>query len=209
MNRRHRKKQQTSSSLKQMTQQFLHQWAAIDWRSYAKRLAQYPIWLRLKFLWGQLPVYHQRGLMVLIPVVVLLLFLPSSPQQDASTRTAAPASTRVSIAVNTQGLSEQSVDQPTTVTISAIPQEKAWQEYIIKQGDTLSQVFRSNNLPLADLNALVGIEGSDKPLSQIQQGQRIRFKLAVDGQLDILQLERNNQSVMFFRLSDGGFGRSQ
>ncbi|WP_275895374.1 LysM-like peptidoglycan-binding domain-containing protein, partial [Vibrio cholerae] len=26
---------------------------------------------------------------------------------------------------------------------------------------------------------------------------------------DILQLERNNQSVMFFRLSDGGFGRSK
>ncbi len=73
----------------------------------------------------------------------------------------------------------------------------------------MSQVFRSNNLPLADLNALVRIEGSDKPLSQIQQGQRIRFKLAADGQLDILQLERNNQSVMFFRLSDGGFGRSQ
>lgn len=76
-------------------------------------------------------------------------------------------------------------------------------------GDTLSQVFRNNELPLTDINALVKVEGSDKPLSQIQVGQLIRFKLAENGQLDILQLERNNQSVMFFRLSDGGFGRSK
>lgn len=209
MNRRHRKKQQTSSSLKQMAQQFLQQWAAIDWRSYAKRLTQHPIWQRIKAFWAQLPVYHQRALMVLIPLFVLLLIYPFSSKEDAPTRVSTPASTRVSIPVNTQGLSEQRVEQATTVTTLAAPQEKIWQEYIVKQGDTLSQVFRSNQLPLADLNALVRIEGSDKPLSQIQQGQRIRFKLAADGQLDILQLERNNQSVMFFRLSDGGFGRSQ
>ncbi|MEF1291248.1 LysM-like peptidoglycan-binding domain-containing protein, partial [Vibrio sp. M260118] len=49
----------------------------------------------------------------------------------------------------------------------------------------------------------------DKPLSQIKKGQLVRYKLAENGQLDILQLEKRNQSVMFFRLSDGGFGRSK
>ncbi len=62
---------------------------------------------------------------------------------------------------------------------------------------------------MSDLNALVNVEGNDKPLSQIKAGQLVRFKLAKDGSLDILQLEKSVQSVMFFRLSDGGFGRSK
>ncbi len=80
---------------------------------------------------------------------------------------------------------------------------------MVQQGDTLAQVFRNNQLPLSDLNALVRIEGDDKPLSQIRKGQLVRFKLAENGQLDILQLEKGSSSVMFFRLSDGGFGRSK
>ncbi len=63
---------------------------------------------------------------------------------------------------------------------------------------------------MADLNALVKIEGSDKPLSRIKQGQLVRFKLADDGKLDMLQLEKSaGESVMFFRLSDGTFGRNK
>ncbi|GAL23296.1 hypothetical protein JCM19235_93 [Vibrio maritimus] len=37
----------------------------------------------------------------------------------------------------------------------------------------------------------------------------IRFKFNQEGSLDILQIERGDQSIMFFRLSDGGFGRSK
>ncbi|MCV5942416.1 cell envelope opacity-associated protein A, partial [Escherichia coli] len=73
----------------------------------------------------------------------------------------------------------------------------------MKNGDTLAQVFRNNQLSMADLSALVKIEGSDKPLSHIKQGQLIRFKLSEKGQLDMLQLEKSDHSVMFFRLSDG------
>ncbi|MCV5927473.1 cell envelope opacity-associated protein A, partial [Escherichia coli] len=79
----------------------------------------------------------------------------------------------------------------------------------VKNGDTLAQVFRSNQLSMADLSALVKIEGSDKPLSQIKQGQLIRFKLSDEGELDMLQLEKSGRSVMFFRLSDGSFGRNK
>ncbi|KOO09935.1 lysine transporter LysM, partial [Vibrio xuii] len=69
--------------------------------------------------------------------------------------------------------------------------------------------FRTSGLPMSDLNALVKVEGSDKPLSYIKKGQLVRYKLDEDGKLDILQLEKSDQSVMFFRLSDGGFGRSK
>jgi cell envelope opacity-associated protein A len=110
---------------------------------------------------------------------------------------------RVELDINTRGLSEQKASNSSPL------ESNAWREYTVQKGDTLSQVFRINELPMSDLNSLVKIEGTDKPLSHIQQGQLIRFKLAEDGNLDILQLERNGQSVMFFKLSEGGFGRSK
>ncbi|MCG3766580.1 lysine transporter LysM [Vibrio cincinnatiensis] len=199
MNRRHKKKQQTD-----YLALMKRQWLAIEWQKTFQHLTARDNFKRWVSFWQRLPIYHQRALMVLIPLVVILLIAPW-PSTDPSVQKESPQSShqRVAIAVNTQGLSEQNKEPSAPVA------EKAWHEYIVKQGDTLSQVFRSNGLSMSDLNALVQIEGGDKPLSQIQRGQLIRFKLTTDGQLDILQLEKNNQSVMFFRLSDGGFGRSK
>lgn len=130
-----------------------------------------------------------------------ITFVPlPEPKVDAT-----PTTSRVALEINTVGLSEQQ----NTKSSSSEPSNNNWQEYLVKQGDTLAQVFRNNDLPLSDLNALVRIEGADKPLSQIRKGQLVRFKLAETGQLDILQLEKGDTSVMFFRLSDGGFGRSK
>lgn len=205
MNRRRRKKQQTH-----LWDEVKKYYSAIDWHGLGQRMIHSSFWRKTLELWARLPVYHQRTLMVLVPLLLVLLLLPSSdkPIQEAQV---AASSARVTVPINTQGLSQQQrveASQPSVISPISEP-EKTWQEYIIKQGDTLTHVFRSNNLPLSDLNALVRIEGNDRPLSQIQQGQLIRFKLNVDGQLDILQLERNNQSVIFFRLADGTFGRSQ
>lgn len=187
MNRRQKKKPQTDYLA--LIQQ---RWHSLEWRVWGVRAGAY---------WQALPKLHRRALAVLAPVVALLLIipLPSSeslevPQKDNE---------RVNISINTTGLSQQKSTQQSSL------KSDNWQEYTVKSGDTLSQVFRANDLPMSDLNALVKIEGSDKPLSQITQGQLVRFKLAANGQLDILQLEKNNQSVMFFRLSDGGFGRSK
>ncbi|MFA0232176.1 LysM-like peptidoglycan-binding domain-containing protein, partial [Vibrio sp. 10N.261.45.A7] len=144
---------------------------------------------------------HQRLLMVISPIVLILLFVPlPEPKVDTT-----PTTSRVELEINTVGLSEQQ----NTKSSSSESSNNNWQEYLVKQGDTLAQVFRNNDLPLSDLNALVRIEGADKPLSQIRKGQLVRFKLAETGQLDILQLEKGDTSVMFFRLSDGGFGRSK
>lgn len=199
MNRRHKKKKQTDYFAL-----MVRHWSSIKLKSKFQRFAAHKNVNRSRALWLRLPIYHQRALMVLIPLVVILLVAPW-PSKESPAQNEQPKSThhRVPVAVNTQGLSEQ--NKPLSVPTA----EKVWHEYIVQRGDTLSQVFRSNDLPLSDLNALVRIEGSDKPLSQIQQGQLIRFKLASDGQLDILQVEKNNQSVMFFRLSDGDFGRSK
>lgn len=188
MNRRHKKPQQTD-----YLAQVQVYWQQLDWPRYRQQLRE---------LWLRLPLRHRRGLMVLTPAVLVLMVIPLPNKQEAVNE-AASTPKRIEVGMNTQSLSEQRTQAQAELKSSA------WQEYVVRQGDTLSQVFRNNELPLTDINALVKVEGSDKPLSQIQAGQLIRFKLAENGQLDILQLERNNQSVMFFRLSDGGFGRSK
>lgn len=156
---------------------------------------------KLTAIWQQLPKLHQRVLMVLVPLVILLALIPFPEQQMTED---APLEQRIVIDINTQGMSEQNTESPI-----GNEQSDAWKEYTVQRGDTLAQVFRNNGLPMADLNALVKVEGSDKPLSYIKQGQLVRFKLKPDGELDILQLEKSDKSVMFFRIADGTFGRSK
>ncbi|OIQ24707.1 OapA family protein [uncultured Vibrio sp.] len=189
MNRRKKKPQQTDYI--ELVRDRVKQ---IDWQAYKQQAIS---------LWNKLPRIHQRALMFLVPIVFILLLMPSGSKEPSEVVTQTEPNQRVEIAINTQGLSEQSKPQ------SASPKSDVWSEYTVKTGDTLAKVFRTNGLPMADLNALVQVEGNDKPLSRIKQGQLVRYKLADDGKLDILQLEKSKDSVMFFRLSDGGFGRSK
>lgn len=152
----------------------------------------------LKSGWLLLPQMHRRILTILIPVFVIVWLLPVS-QDDTSIEPVTPQ--RKEVSLNVQSLPTDGEKLQTD--------SDSWQSYTVQSGDTLSRVFRANELPIADLNALVSIEGQDKPLSRIKQGQIVRFKLSLDGSLDILQLEKGQHSVMFFRLSDGGFGRSK
>ncbi|WGW00633.1 LysM-like peptidoglycan-binding domain-containing protein [Vibrio sp. YMD68] len=186
MNRRKKKPQSTNYLGLVLTQL-----KSIEWHRYVQTL---------RTLWLQLPKLHQRALTVLIPGLIILLLLPSVAIKET---VKTPTKERVEIAINTQGLSAQSGQK------SSSPDSEVWNEYTVKTGDTLAKVFRINELPMSDLNALVEIEGGDKPLSRIKQGQLVRFKLSEDGRLDILQLSKSKDSVMFFRLSDGGFGRSK
>ena len=194
MNRRQKKKQKVDhlAELKDRLDQFKEKLSSIDIKEMKTSVVQ---------TWGLLPKLHQRLLMVISPIVLILLVVPlPEPKVEAT-----PVTSRVALEINTVGLSEQH----NTKSNSSEPTNNNWQEYLVKQGDTLAQVFRNNDLPQSDLNALVRIEGADKPLSHIRKGQLVRFKLAETGQLDILQLEKGDTSVMFFRLSDGGFGRSK
>lgn len=153
-------------------------------------------------MWRDLPKFHQRALMIITPVLVILLVIPV-PQSDEQP-VAVTESERKEVSVDTTDLSTVDNKENKTVTIS-----DDWQEYQVKSGDTLAKVFRANKLSMTDFNELVKVEGLDKPLSKIKQGQLIRYKLTATGDLDILQLEKKNDAVMFFRLSGGGFGRSK
>ncbi|MDN8584630.1 LysM-like peptidoglycan-binding domain-containing protein [Vibrio alginolyticus] len=198
MNRRRKKKQQVDY-VELVKQKF----AAIDWKQPFNKEQ----WLEriqpVKQFWLRLPKFHQRALMVLVPLILVLLVIPLPNKTEQSVEQAEVDHQRVTIELNAQSLSQQRTSQ------NSGPKSEDWKEYTVKNGDTLAQVFRSNQLSMADLSALVKIEGSDKPLSQIKQGQLIRFKLSDEGELDMLQLEKSGRSVMFFRLSDGTFGRNK
>ncbi|SIO93531.1 LysM-like peptidoglycan-binding domain-containing protein [Vibrio spartinae] len=166
-------------------------------------------------LWCELPKLHQRLLMVLVPVVMLLVLTPWPKEEPvASEQTIVEQSAgeqRVALALDPDSLKEptEPVASPKAAKPASEPRTTTWVNYTVKNGDTLSKVFRTNDLSLADLNDLVQVEGSDKPLSNIKPGQLIRYKLTNKGDLDILQIEQKDQSIMFFRLSNGGFGRSK
>ena len=196
-----------------------------------------PILRKVSPYWQRLPVFHQKVLQILVPVTFVLILLPSGAEEEVEsiqpTMIPTPEMERQSVSLNLEGLSEQEdalrnapssyeveqeketreadpVENTTEVKISQPTQSAAkWHDYQIQAGDTLYQVFRKNNLPLTELNKVVKIEGADKPLSNIKKGQLFRFKLNQQGELDILQIERDNQAVMYFRMSDGNFGRSK
>ena len=209
MVRRYKKKPKNQDFLTVVYEAF----STIEWLEYGQRV---------QLTWQRLSHWHQKALMAVMVLLLLLLLLPSggpAPVDTQNTKAKTMVTERVQLAIDSApALSQQKnetlkIKEQTSVITKASEikptiKSEVWQEYVIQKGDTLSQVFRNNNLSLSDLNSLVAIEGSDKPLSKIQQGQLIRFKLAKNQQLDILQVEKSKGSVMFFRLADGRFSRS-
>ncbi|WBA17673.1 MULTISPECIES: LysM-like peptidoglycan-binding domain-containing protein [Salinivibrio] len=167
----------------------------------------------LKQLWRRLPVLHRRLLIVLIPIVLVLAMLPSPSPKAPSPQTRQP------VALNTgTNASSASQDDSSVAASTAEPatqqaektENSPWVSHQIEPGDTLAKVFRRYDLALTDLYAIANIEGEGKPISRIQPGQWIRFKRTQSGALDILQIEtEKGQSVLYFRLSDGGFARQR
>jgi cell envelope opacity-associated protein A len=171
-------------------------WSSIDFQRLVDRVTS---------SWQALPKLHRRLLVILVPIVVLLSVIPwPDPSQEISS-----AESQVQRVALQLDIKDGESEFPSKRQSQASQRQKTWINYTVQNGDTLSKFFRRNNLSMSDLNALIKIEGVDKPLSNIQPGQLIRYKLTAKGQLDILQLEQKNNSVMFFRMSDGGFGRSQ
>ncbi len=194
-----------------------------------------PLTEKVSPYWQRLPQFHQKALRILVPVTFVLILLPSGVEEEVEsiqpTMIPAPEMQRQSVSLNLDGLSEQETELRDALSFYEVEQEKRevksvektvdtsisppeqsvekWHDYKIQKGDTLYQIFRKNNLSLTELNKVVKIEGADKPLSNVKKGQLFRFKLNTKNELDILQIERQGEAIMFFRMSDGNFGRSK
>ncbi|WP_049857169.1 LysM-like peptidoglycan-binding domain-containing protein [Trabulsiella odontotermitis] len=88
--------------------------------------------------------------------------------------------------------------------------EQQWRSYRIESGKTLAQVFRDHNLPPTDVYAMAKVEGSGKPLSNLQTGQMVKIRQNANGVVTGLTIDTgNDQQVLFTRQSDGSFIRAR
>ncbi|EPL6454119.1 MULTISPECIES: LysM-like peptidoglycan-binding domain-containing protein [Providencia] len=107
--------------------------------------------------------------------------------------------------------------EPPAVTPPTQPQEPQatrpsadeWQNYRVQKGKTLAQLFRDNNLQANDAFIMARVEGAEKPLSNLRQGQKIRLKANGKGEVQLLETTASDgKTYSFARLSDGSYYRT-
>ncbi|WP_305818366.1 LysM-like peptidoglycan-binding domain-containing protein [Photobacterium leiognathi] len=82
-----------------------------------------------------------------------------------------------------------------------------WVSYKVPAGKTLASVFRDRSLPLSDLFAIAKVEGAGKPISNVQAGQMLTYRVNSNGQIDGLKIDGNGISATYYRRSNGGYYR--
>lgn len=82
------------------------------------------------------------------------------------------------------------------------------QQFTVKKGQTIAQVFRNNGLPVDDLFRMTAVEGAQKPLNQVEAGDKIRVIIGKDKTITELKIDKTSgQSVTFTRQRDGSYRR--
>lgn len=102
---------------------------------------------------------EDQGVLPLEPEIVPEPIEPSAPEQPQVT----PSTNQPSTA---------KPEEPKT----ARPSANEWQNYRVQKGKTLAQLFRDNNLQANDAFVMARVEGAEKPLSSLQQGQKSVLK---------------------------------
>lgn len=96
---------------------------------------------------------------------------------------------------------------PVVTTVQDTP--IATQRFTVKKGQTIAQVFRNNGLPVDDLFRMTAVEGTQKPLNQVEAGDKIRVIRGKDKTIAELRIDKTSgQSVTFKRQKDGSYRRS-
>ncbi|WP_060989704.1 LysM-like peptidoglycan-binding domain-containing protein [Photobacterium leiognathi] len=117
-------------------------------------------------------------------------------QKPAATRPAKPATSSTSTSSTTS--------KPKAAAPASAGQ---WVSYKVPAGKTLASVFRDRSLPLSDLFAIAKVEGAGKPISNVQAGQMLTYRVNSKGQIDGLKIDGNGISATYYRRSNGGYYR--
>ncbi|EPF5871605.1 LysM-like peptidoglycan-binding domain-containing protein [Morganella morganii] len=89
------------------------------------------------------------------------------------------------------------------------PVQDSTLRFTLKKGQTLAQVFRSNGLPVDDLFRMTAVEGPQKPLNQVESGDKISVTKGKGNTVSVLRIDKaNGQSATFKRQKDGSYRRS-
>ncbi|WP_238030776.1 MULTISPECIES: LysM-like peptidoglycan-binding domain-containing protein [unclassified Photobacterium] len=235
--------------------------------------------------WSHFPRFHRWALMVLVPIFVAILMLPSSDQleqeqsadsgvrrdislnlggstssnqvagQTGTTSSNTAVGKRTDIVLDTADIHEDSkmkavggtedtgpapekkpmiqkiyplnggkaytvdlskegavvtkaTDKPAkTKTVTTTSTAGRWVSYKVPAGKTLASVFRDRSLPLSDLYKIANIEGAGKPISNVQAGQMLTYRVNSNGQIEGLKIEGNGISAAYYRSSNGSYYR--
>lgn len=86
--------------------------------------------------------------------------------------------------------------QPVTQT------NKMGKTLVVPQGTSLMQVFRNNNLNIADVNAMTKAKGAGNALSSFKSGDKVQVSLNSQGRVNELRLSNGSR---FIRQTDGSY----
>lgn len=188
---------------------------------------------------GKFPGLHRRAILVIAIALLVVFFWPTSentnepPQPSSSTHDLpVPIASTNDLAyqtpipqaqdsLNADPVVSPSIEDPTTNDpegniAQTTPQqdtqstpEQTWQTYTIKEGQTLAQLFRDNQLPVNDAFSMAKSEGQQKSLSQLRSGQTIRLQRNPQGDVSMLEVTNSTGTVITYtRLSDGSYYRT-
>lgn len=166
------------------------------------------------FHWmSPLPKPHRRWLVALFIVVTVLLLLPA-PKTTLIEPENKGAPLQAALVIDGYHPFENTGTPPVQFIGNRIKTENdedgTWKALQVQQGQSLTQMFRNNNLPVEDALALAKVEGSDRPLSSLKAGQEIKVKLDSANRVVAVDVEMPDEKQAFFiRQSSGEFYRYQ
>ncbi|EMQ4858384.1 hypothetical protein AAIB78_001491 [Morganella morganii] len=113
-------------------------------------------------------------------------------------------------ALNTGPAPQPVTEQPpASAEQTPAPVQDSTLRFTLKKGQTLAQVFRSNGLPVDDLFRMTAVEGPQKPLNQVESGDKISVTKGKGNTVSVLRIDKaNGQSATFKRQKDGSYRRS-
>lgn len=186
-----------------------------------------------------LPPMHRRGIIIAAIVLVVGFLLPSDDtpnapvvtreaQLDIQSQSQPPTEEQLRAQLVTpqndpdqvapvapEPIQEgQPEEQPQTTQTQPFQPDSGidnqWRSYRVEPGKTMAQLFRDHGLPATDVYAMAQVEGADKPLSNLQNGQMVKIRQNASGVVTGLTIDTgNNQQVLFTRQSDGSFIRAR
>ncbi|KAE9525491.1 LysM-like peptidoglycan-binding domain-containing protein [Testudinibacter aquarius] len=125
-----------------------------------------------------------------------------APKEQA-TRT--PAKTQPSTATKTTTAKQTVAPKPTAAPTKPASENTASgssRTLTIPQGVSLMQVFRNNNLNIADVNAMTKANGGEKALSSFKAGDKVTIQVNSQGRVSRLTLQNGST---FIRNNDGSY----
>ena len=107
---------------------------------------------------------------------------------------------------------EEAQDQPQTAEVTPAPvaaKDPNHREIVVAKGDTLSTLFEKVGLPAAAVHEVMASDKQARQFSRLQNGQKLQFELAPDGQLKQIHSKLSDLETISLSRTSTGFAFSR